>query len=305
MLRFVLTRLLHAILTLFVVSILVFAMARITGNPLDVIMPEWATQEMYEDMSQKLGLDKSYPEQYFMFIGSVLKGDFGVSATSRQPIGPIFFPAMLNSMKLLAVSFPIAVFLSIPFAMIAAVNVGTTRSRLVMAISIFGQSAPTFFVGLVLIWIFSVQLGILPAARLTGPTSYILPGITLTLYSFASLTRLLRNSLLRLLRSDFIKLVRLKGVKESIVLWKHALRNGSLAMLTHAGQQLAHLVVGSVVTETVFAWPGAGRLIVQGIMVRDYALIQTSVLVICFMIVTVSFIIDIIYGYIDPRLRVY
>jgi peptide/nickel transport system permease protein len=160
-----------------------------------------------------------------------------------------------------------------------------------MAIAVFGQSAPAFFVGLVLMWIFSVHLQILPAARMTGPASYVLPGISLVLFDYAAQTRLLRSSLLRTLGGDFIKLVRLKGVPERLVVWKHALRNSAL-------------VVGSVVVETVFAWPGAGRLIYQGIMTRDYALIQTSVLVICAMMVAMSIIIDIMYAYIDPRIRV-
>lgn len=305
MLRYLLIRLMHAILTLFVISIVVFALARLTGNPLDLIMPEWATEEMYKAMAERLGLDRPYPEQYIRFIGSILQGDFGLSALTRQPIGPMFFDALRNSMKLIVVSFPFSVLLAIPLAMIAATRVGTTWSRLVMAIAVFGQSAPSFFVGLMLIWIFSVKLGVLPAARMVGPTSYILPGITISLFTLAAQTRLLRNSLLRVLGSDFIKLIRLKGASERIVLWKHALRNSSLAMLTNAGQMFAHLVVGGIVTETVFAWPGAGRLIYQGIMERDYALIQTSVLVICTFMVVMSFIIDLIYAYIDPRIRVY
>ena len=276
-----------------------------TGNVLDVIMPEWATTEMYEAMAEKLGLDRPYYEQYFRFMGSVFRGEFGLSARTREPIGPMFFAAMRNSMKLIAVSFPIALLLSIPMAMIAATRVGTNQSRLVMAIAVFGQSAPAFFVGLMLMWIFSVQLGVLPAARMTGPASYILPGVTLTLFTLAAQTRLLRNSLLRLLGSDFIKLVRLKGASERIVLWKHALRNGCLAMLTRAGQSFARLIVGSIVTETVFAWPGAGRLIYEGIKMSDYALIQTSILVICTMMVVMSIIVDIAYAYIDPRIRVF
>jgi peptide/nickel transport system permease protein len=304
MLRFLLVRVAQALLTLFVISILVFAMARVAGNPVDVLMPEWATREMYEEWTEKLGLDKPYYVQYFKYMGSVLQGDFGMSS-SRRPIGPMFFDAMGNSMKLIAVSFPITILLSIPMAVTAATQVGSTRARLVMAIAVFGQSAPAFFVGLVLIWFFSVKLGVLPPARMTGPASYILPGATLMLYTLAVQTRILRNSLLRVLSSDFIKLVRLKGVSERIVIWKHALKNSSIAMLTSAGQILARLVVGAVVTETIFAWPGAGRLIYEGIMQRDYALIQTSVLVICTMMVVMSLFVDILYGYIDPRIRIY
>jgi peptide/nickel transport system permease protein len=303
--RFLLSRLFQAILTLFAISVLVFGMARLSGNPLDVIMPEWATPEMYAETAAKLGLDKSYPEQYFMFVKSVLQGDFGMSADTRQPIAPMFFSAMLNSIKLIAVSFPFAFFLAIPLAMIAAVRVGTLEAQVVMAISVFGQSAPAFFVGLVLMWIFSVKLKILPPARMAGPESYILPGISLMLYTLAAQTRILRNSLLRVMGSDFIKLVRLKGVSERVLLWKHALKNSSLAMLTNGIQILARLVVGAVVVETVFAWPGAGRLIYEGILTRDYALIQTSVLVISAMMVLSSILIDIVYAYIDPRIRVF
>jgi peptide/nickel transport system permease protein len=304
-LKFLILRVSQALLTLVAISIIVFALVRMTGNPLDVIMPEWATKEDYARMAERLGLDKPLPEQYFIFMGSVLRGDFGISVITRRPIGPMFFNAMLNSAKLIAVSFPIAILLSIPMAITAVTHVGGIRSRLIMAIAVFGQAAPSFFVGLVLIWVFSVKLKVLPPARMTGPESYILPGITLMLYTVAAQTRILRNSLLRTLGSDFIKLVRLKGVSERIVLWKHALRNGSLATLTSAGQTLARLVVGAVVTETVFAWPGAGRLIYDGIMSRDYGLIQTSILVICTLMVVMSVIVDILYAYIDPRIRIF
>jgi len=305
MARYLLKRLGQAVLTLIAISIIVFALARISGDPLNLIMPEWATEEDFQAMAEKLGLDQPLYIQYFKFMGSVLQGDFGYSAISRQPIGPMFFRAMLNSVKLILVSFPIAILLSLPLAIIAATRVGSASSKFVMGIAIFGQSAPSFFIGLLLIVIFSIYLGVLPAARMTGFSSYILPGISLGLFALASQTRILRNSLLRVLRSDYIKLVRLKGAPESRVNWRHALKNGSLAMLTSAGQLFARLVVGSVAVETVFAWPGAGRLIYDGIMSRDYALIQTSVLVICAMMVVMNTIVDIIYGYIDPRIRVY
>jgi ABC-type dipeptide/oligopeptide/nickel transport system permease component len=305
MLRYLLIRVGQALLTLFAISVIVFALARLTGDPLDVLLPDWATPEMHEAMAAKLGLGKPYHEQYLIFMGSVVRGDFGTSVVTRQPIGPMFFSAMINSIKLIIVFFPLGVLLSIPLAIIAATRVGTIESRLVMGIAVFGQSAPAFFTGLILIWIFSVKLGLLPSARMTGWTSYILPGVTEMFFTLAAQTRILRNSLLRVLGSDFIKLVRLKGASERIVLWKHALRNGSIAMLTRAGQAIARLVVGAVVVETVFAWPGAGRLIYQGIMSRDYPLIQTSVLVICAMMVIMSVIVDVIYAYIDPRIRIF
>jgi peptide/nickel transport system permease protein len=299
-----LMRIFQALLTLIVISVIVFSLARLTGDPRDLLLPDYATQEDFKALGEQLGLDKPYYIQYLVFLKSVLQGDFGVSPFTGQPIGPIFFSAMGNSIKLIVVTFPFAILLSIPLAMIAAAKVGTIWSRIVMFIAVIGQSAPAFFIGLVLIFIFSIYLGVLPAARMTGPSSYILPGVSLMLYTLAAQTRILRNSLLRELGSDYIKLIRLKGAKESTV-WKHALRNGSIATITSAAQTFARLVVGAVVVETVFAWPGAGRLIYEGILQRDYAIIQTSVLVICFMMVLASLFVDLLYAYIDPRIRVF
>lgn len=279
-------------------------MARAIGDPRDVLLPPHATQEVYDYWEEKLGLDRPYHEQYILFIGSIFRGEFGISSRTRQPIGPVFFRSLQNSAKLIIVTVPIALLLSIPLGIIAASRIGTIWAKITMTIAVFGQAAPTFFSGLLLIWIFSVRLGVLPAARMEGPSSYILPGVTMSFAILASQTRFLRNSMLRILSSDFIKLVRLKGAPERIVLWKHALKNGSLLFLTNAGMIFARIVIGMVAVETVFAWPGVGRLIYSGIVSRDYALIQVSIMFITMCVVVMSLVVDFIYALIDPRIRV-
>ena len=299
------TRIMQALITLFTISIIIFALTRLSGNQLDVLLPEWAPPTMRAELAERMGLDKSYPEQYIRYMGSVFRGEFGLSGQALLPVGPIFFSALGNSVKLILAAFPIAVLLCIPLAMIAATQVGTFQSKLVMGLAVFGQSAPTFFVGLMLIWVLAVQWRILPAAMMGGPAHYVLPSITLGIYVLSSETRILRNSLMRVLSDEFIKLVRLKGAAERLVLWKHALRNAIIAMLTNAAQSFARLLVGSLVVETIFAWPGAGRLLSSAITSRDYAVVQTAVLVICAVMVLMSLVVDIIYAYIDPRIRVF
>ena len=305
MLKYVLKRIIQSILTLLVISIIVFIMARISGDPLDLLVPDWAGPEMYEKVAKQYGLDQPYTVQYIKFIAGVFRGDFGTSFVTRQPIAPAFWAGMKNTFKLIIVSFPLAVLLSIPLAIIAATQAGRLSSKIVMLIVIIGQAAPAFFIGLVLMRVFSVQLGWFPAARMEGWKSYILPGFTTMIYHLAALTRILRNSLLKTMRKDFIKLARLKGLSERVVLWKHALRNSCIVMLTNAAQSFARLVVGGIVIESVFAWPGAGSIIYSGIMARDYGTIQMAVIVICAMMTLANLVVDILHGYIDPRIRTY
>ena len=304
MIRFVLARLLHSLVALAIVSVVVFILARATGDPLHLILPMSATQEDYAEARRYLGLDRPYVEQYLSFVGKAVRGDFGNSLRARKPVIELIRERLPNSLKLAAFAMGISLAMAFPLGVMAAVKKGTGIDRAAQVIAVLGQSLPTFWLAIILVEFVSGRLQWLPAAgNDAGFTSYILPGFTLGWFVVAGMMRLLRSSMLEVLDSDYVKLARVKGVAERRVVWLHALKNALIPVVTFAGIYFAILVTTAIVVETVFAWPGLGRLAYEGISSRDFPVIQAVVLTTAAIVAVVSLCVDCLYAVIDPRIR--
>ncbi len=303
--RYIAGRLIQCLVTLLVISLLVFALARLTGNPLDVMLPIDASAEIQEEMSRELGLDQPIYVQYARFVQSLLHGDLGTSIRTRKPVAELIGLRLPNTLKLVSFSTGMALLIALPLGVIAATRKGGFWDVGARTVALFGQSVPTFWAGIVLISVFAVNLDILPAGRKEGIESYVLPAVTLGLFGFmlAGVVRLLRGSMLDVLDSEYVKFARMKGLAEAVVTWKHALKNALIPVVTFVGFYFGILMAGSVVVETVFAWPGIGRLAFEAVQWRDYPVIQGVVLLVSTIILAANLVVDILYAYIDPRIR--
>jgi ABC-type dipeptide/oligopeptide/nickel transport system permease component len=294
--RFVLRRLAQSVLLLFVLALIVFALARVSGNPADLLLREDATQEDRAHLLKALGLDRPVHEQLYLFLAGALRGDLGESIRYRKPATEVFFERLPNTLRLLPLAMVGALALAIPLGVLAAVYRGTIIDRIWIA-------TPSFWLGIVLIYVFSIKLGVLPSSRMGGPSHYVLPTITLGLFLVAGMMRLVRSSLLEVMGSEFVKLARLKGLSQTVVIWKHCLRNALIPVTTLFGVYFALLITGAIVTETVFAWPGVGRLTYEAVIFRDYPLLQAVILLKAIIVLGVNLGVDIVYAYLDPRVR--
>jgi peptide/nickel transport system permease protein len=303
MIRFVAVRLLQSLIALAMLSVVVFILARATGDPLHMILPMSATAEDYANARAYLGLDRPYVEQYLSFVGKALTGDFGNSIRARKPVGELLRERLPNSIKLAVFAMTISLALAFPLGVMAAVKKDTSLDRTAQIIAVLGQSLPTFWVAIVLVEIVAGRLQWLPAGGIVGFSSYILPGFTLGWFVVAGMMRLLRSGMLEVLDSEYVKLARVKGVIERRVVWMHALKNALIPVVTFAGIYFAILVTTAIVVETVFAWPGLGRLAYEGITSRDFPVIQAVVLTTAAIVAVVNLCVDCLYALIDPRIR--
>ena len=301
--RYVIMRVGWAIIALWAVSILVFGLARITGSPTDTLLSFEATDEQRELMEAYWGLDKSLPEQYGVFIGNIFKGDLGDSFKWRQPVTDLVRDRFPNTIILAVLAVVLATWIAVPLGVLSAVHRNTIFDTLGKSIALIGQSAPPFWLGLMLMWIFAVRLDLVPTTGKGGPSSFVLPTIALGLFWVAAMMRLIRSAMLDVLDSEYVQLARIKGLTESKVIWKHVLRNAGIAPLTYFGIILGSLLVGSVTVETVFAWPGLGYLVFEAVISRDYPLVQAVVLIFSVLFIAVNLFVDILYAYLDPRIR--
>jgi peptide/nickel transport system permease protein len=301
--RFVLTRLGQSLVALAILSVVIFGLARATGDPLHLILPMVATEEDYANARRYLGLDRPLHVQYLTFVGHALTGDFGTSIRARRPVGELLRERLPNSLKLAAFAMTVAVALAFPLGVMAAVRKGTGVDRAAQVIALLGQSLPTFWVGIVLIEFVAGRLQWLPAGGTGGFAHYVLPGFTLGWFVVAGLMRLLRSGMLDVLDSEFVKLARVKGVAERAVIWRHALRNALIPVVTFAGVYFGILVTTAIVVESVFAWPGLGRLAYEAITSRDFPVIQAVVLLTAVIVAAINLAVDCLYAVIDPRIR--
>ena len=301
--RFILRRVVQSAVMLVVVALLVFALARLTGNPADLLLPEDTTREDRADMLKALGLDRPTHEQLGLFLAGAVRGDLGNSIRYRKPAVEVFFERLPNTLALVPLALVGAVVMAIPLGVLAAVYRGTLIDRASNVLAVLGIATPSFWLGIVLIYVFSIQLGWLPSARRGGPLHYLLPAITLGAFLVAGMMRLVRSSVLEVLESEFVKLARIKGLPRRVVIWKHCVRNALIPVVTLFGVFFALLVTGAIVTETVFAWPGVGRLTYEAVIFRDYPLLQAVILLKAVIVLTVNLGVDILYAYIDPRVR--
>jgi peptide/nickel transport system permease protein len=301
--RFVGVRLLQSLVALGILSVVVFVLARATGDPLHMILPMSATEEDYANARAYLGLDRPYVEQYLTFVGRAVIGDFGTSIRARRPVSELIRERLPNSLRLAVFAMTVSLAMAFPLGVLAAVNKGRGVDRVAQVVAVLGQSLPTFWVAIVLVEFVAGRLQWLPAAGMSGFSSYILPGFTLGWFVVAGMMRLLRSCMLEVLDSEYVKLARVKGVMEHRVVWVHALKNALIPVVTFAGIYFAILVTTAIVVETVFAWPGLGRLAYEGITSRDFPVIQAVVLTTAAIVAAVNLSVDCLYAVIDPRIR--
>jgi peptide/nickel transport system permease protein len=301
--RYIVQRLLQGIVLLFLVAAIVFFLGRLTGNPVDLMLPEGSTPEDRIAMSRALGLDGPLYQQFLIFIGNALHGDLGTSIRMREPTVDVFFSRLPNTLAIIPWAILLAMSVGIPLGVVASLNRGNFLDRAAGAIAVMGIATPSFWLGLVLIFVFSVELGWLPSGRMGGPEHYVLPVITLAAFLVAGSMRLVRSSMLEVMDSEFVKLARIKGLSEGVVIWKHCLRNALIPVLTLWGVFVGNLITGAIIVETVFAWPGVGRLTYEAVIYRDFPLLQACIILKAMLIVTINLVVDVLYAYVDPRIR--
>ena len=285
------------------VAIIVFFLGRLTGNPVDLMLPEDATAADRLAMIKALGLDGPLYQQFFIFVGKALHGDLGDSIRMRQPAVDAFFSRLPNTLALIPWAILLAMGVGIPLGVLASLNRGNIIDRIAGTFAVLGIAIPGFWLGILLIFIFSVQLGWLPSGRMGGPEHYVLPVITLGLFLIAGFMRLVRSSMLEVMDSEYVKLARIKGLSEFVVIWKHCLRNALIPVLTLWGVFVGNLITGAIITETVFAWPGIGRLTYEAVIYRDFPLLQAIIILKSMLILSINLAVDILYAYVDPRIR--
>ncbi|OGO21140.1 MAG: ABC transporter permease [Chloroflexi bacterium RBG_16_50_9] len=301
--RYVLKRVLLGIVTFIVVSMIVFIAARLSGDVALLLAPQEASEEDIQAIRVQLGLDKPIPVQYYVFMRNSLHGDFGESIRYSQPAMRVILGRLPATLELGSAGFLMSVFLGILFGVFSATRRDSYLDWGGKIFGMLGQSMPGFWVGIMLILLFGVELGWLPTSGHGGIKHLILPAFSVGWFSITAVMRLTRSSMLDVLDSEYIKMARIKGNPERVVVWKHALRNALIPVLGMAGMQLAFLIGGVVIVETVFRWPGLGSLIAEGVFSRDYSLVQAGVFIISGAIIVINLLVDLTYGIIDPRIK--
>ena len=296
-------RLLQSILVLLGVSFVVFFILYLTGDPALVLLPQDASAEDVERFREVMGFNDPFLVQYGRFLAGALRGDFGQSIRHGEPAFHLVVERMPATFELAAAGLLIALCLAIPAGIISAVRRNSLADYAATVVALLGQSMPTFWLGIMLILVFSVQFNLLPSSGRGGLQHLVLPAITLGLFTTARITRLTRSGMLEVLNQDYIRTARAKGVSHRPVVWKHALKNAAIPIVTIVGIELGTLLGGSVITETIFAWPGVGRLSVQAIYNRDYPVVQAAVFLLATTFVLVNLLVDVLYTYLDPRIR--
>ena len=296
-------RILQTLLSMLVVISIVFVLTRLSGNPVNLLLDVNASQQDHEILMRHLGLDQPLTTQYAIYVKNIFLGDFGKSVLTRRPVTEHIWERLPATLELGAVAMLMSVLLGVPLGMYSAVRRGGLLDAGARVFAVLGQSMPVFWLGLMLILFFAVALGALPAGGRGGFSHLILPAFTLGYFTSAAILRLTRSSMLEVLGSDYIKFARLKGLPETVVLWKHGLKNALLPVITFAVLLFVQFLGGAVVTETVFAWPGLGRLILESITTRDYPIVQAGVLVLSGLYLVGNLFVDLLYGYLNPRIR--
>lgn len=303
MAKYVASRLVQAAFTLLGISILVFLLARLGGDPTDLLVPPEATAADRELIRKEFGLDRPITTQYWIFVSGAVTGDFGNSMRFGEPAIDVFMDRFPNTLQLAGVAAVISLAGGLLIGVLGAVRFGTLPDRIATVIALLGQAVPSFWLGIMMIVVFSVELGWLPTSGKAGPETYIMPAIALAWYSMAALTRMTRSSMLDVMDTEYVRLARLKGLPERTVIWKHAFRNALIPILTLFSLQLIFFISGSVIVENIFAWPGIGQLTVQAISGRDYPVVQAVVFLSAVLLVFMNLIVDLLYAVIDPRIR--
>jgi ABC-type dipeptide/oligopeptide/nickel transport system permease component len=303
MLRFIIIRLIQSVIALIGIAMLIFVLVRVSGDPALMLATATSTEEDIQQIRVNLGLDKSIPEQFWIFVTDVVQGDMGESLFKKKPVTELIAAALPNSLKLIFPSWAVAMLGALLLGVLGATRRDGFLDNGVKFIAVLGQALPGFWVAIVAVFIFSVTWQLLPTSGLGGPSHYVLPVLTLAFYLLPGMMRLVRSSMLDVLDSEYIKLARIKGLPERMIIWKHALRNALIAPLTVAGVLFGMLITGAVIIETVFSWPGIGFIIVEGVLARDFPLVQAIVIMVAVFVLAINLLVDITYAYIDPQIR--
>lgn len=301
--RFLIRRALQSIVTLFLLLVVVFVLARASGDPVGLLVPPYAGPETVELIRRNLGLDKPYYVQFFYLLKNLSTGDLGESFRSRRPVLDLIKERLPYSIALGLAAMVFGILLAVPLAIVAALNRGSPLDTGIQIFGSLGIATPQFFLGLVLIAIFAGQLQVLPVGGAGSWRHFVLPVFSLGILQSANLIRMMRSSMLEVLNADFVTFARIKGLSEFRVIGSHVLRNAIVPVFTYGGVLVALLMTGAIVTETVFAWPGFGRLAYEATIYHDFPLIQGVVLVTGVIVVGMSLFVDVVYAYLDPRIR--
>jgi ABC-type dipeptide/oligopeptide/nickel transport system permease component len=312
MTRYVMVRLLAALPVALGVASVVFIVIRLSGDPVDLMLPPDASREQRDDLRQRLGLDAPPLVQYSTWLGHLLVGDLGRSLLTGEPVTDLVFRRVGPTVLLTVAALTIAVVAGVLLGTIAGVNRNSGIDRVSMVISVLGTSMPSFWLGLLLLLLFSVRLGWLPTGGMYSPLGprledlpahLVLPAVTLGVSSMALIARLTRSSMLEVIGEDFIRTARAKGLRYRVIVARHALKNALIPVVTIVGLQVGNLLGGAIIVESIFSWPGVGSLMLMGISQRDFPLVQGAVLVIALAFVLVTLVVDLLYAYLDPRIR--
>ncbi|MBW2084687.1 MAG: ABC transporter permease [Deltaproteobacteria bacterium] len=301
--RYIIKRILQAMVTILLIMVIIFFLSRAIGDPAVLFITEDAGEEELEILREKFGIDKPIWVQFVRFFASAARGDFGESFKWDEPALPLVLSRFPATLELAACAVLFSSLFGLSVGMITALKRDSWLDRFGQSLAVFGQAVPNFWLGLMLILLFGVYLKWLPISGREELSNVIMPALTLSAFTTASVTRLTRSSMLDVLGSEYIKMVRIKGAPERIVILKHGLRNALIPILTLISLQFGYLLGGSVIVETVFAWPGVGRLAIEAFFRRDFPVIQSVVFFMSFVFVTINLLVDILYAYIDPRIR--
>jgi peptide/nickel transport system permease protein len=303
MTRFIMLRLIQMVITLFGISIFIFVLARASGDPTMLMRTPLSTEEDIQAIRVSMGLDKPWSEQYWIFIKDLAHGDLGDSLTKKRPVTEMIIERMPATFSLGLSAFILGMAGSFLLGVLAAVRRDSIYDNGVKFIAILGQALPGFWVAIVAIFVFAVAWKVVPTFGYGKPINYVLPVVTMSFFLLPGMLRLVRSSMLDVLDSEYIKLARIKGLPESRVIWKHALRNAMIAPLTTAGMLFAGLINGAVIIENVFGWPGVGRLSIEAVTGRDFPVVQGITMMVAVFVLVINLFVDITYAWVDPQIR--
>lgn len=301
--KFLLRSLLQIIPVLFLISLIVFILVHVTGDPVTLMLSDTATDEDRAILIQALGLDQPIHVQYYKFLGNLVQGDFGTSFRYQEPALPIVLERLPASFELAIASMIVATVIAIPLGILSATKRNSFLDIFITGSAVLGKAMPSFWLGIMLILLFAVQLGALPVSGKEGLANLILPALTLGTGIAAEMTRLIRSSMLEILQQDYIRTARSKGMVERLVVYRHAFRNSLIPVVTIMALQTSHLIGGTLITETVFSWPGMGNLLIQAVNQRDMSIVQAAVFVISLLVIFSNLLADLCYRLIDPRMK--
>jgi len=293
----------NALISIIGASLIIFVISRLSGDPVVLMLPIDAPKSAIDALRANLGLDKPLWQQYLIFLAHAVQGDFGNSYRWQMPALQLVFERLPATIELAVAAFSFSVLLAVPLGVLSAVYQGSWIDQFGRILAMTGQAVPSFWIGLILILVFAVDLGWLPAFGADSPKHVILPAISLGWYPVAAQTRIIRSGMLEVLDSDYIRMGRAVGTPERLLIWKYAFRNALLPLVTIMGVYFAAMLSGAFVVETVFAWPGLGRTVVEAVFSRDYPVVQAGVLVTSIVFILSNFLVDLSYSLIDPRIR--